>query len=61
VNEGIPSQPDVPAQCASQMCRPNVPADTSMKTFMLQIAVSRRLMAKLKIKNQKLKNYVKLN
>jgi hypothetical protein len=30
---------------------PNVPADTSAKTFMLLIAVSRQRMAKLKIKN----------
>jgi hypothetical protein len=29
----------------------NVPADTSTKTFMLQIAVSQQPMAKLKIKN----------
>jgi hypothetical protein len=30
---------------------PNVPADTSTKTFMLQIAGTHRLTAKLKIKN----------
>jgi hypothetical protein len=39
VNEGI------------RVSMPNVPADTSTQTFMLQIAVSRRPMAKLKIKN----------
>jgi hypothetical protein len=34
-----------------RMSMPNVPADTSTKTFMLQIAVSQQPMAKLKIKN----------
>jgi hypothetical protein len=36
-------------------------AETSTKTFMLQIAVSRRPMAKLKIKKLKIKKLCKIN
>jgi hypothetical protein len=39
---------ELAGECVSM---PNVPADTSTKTFMLQIAVSQQPMAKLKIKN----------
>jgi hypothetical protein len=48
VNEGI------------RVSMPNVPADMSTQTFMLQIAVSRQAMAKLKIKKLCKNNLTKM-